>query len=123
MDRRVVGGTAVFDDLATQAVQTALAGLGVRQRVTADNIANLETAGFTANSVAFESSLAAAVQAGQPASASITQQPTSDPAGVNGNNVNLASQLVSATQTQLQEQLMSGALTSQLGLIATVLKG
>lgn len=113
----------MFDDLATQAVQTALSGLSVRQRVTADNIANLETPGFTANSVAFENSLSAAVQAGQPASASISEQPTTDAAGANGNNVNLASQLVSATQTQLQEQLMSGALTSQLGLISTVLKG
>jgi flagellar basal-body rod protein FlgB len=113
----------VFDDLATQAVQTALSGLGVRQRVTADNIANLETAGFTANSVSFENSLAAAVQAGQPTNAEIAQQPTTDPAGANGNNVNIASQLVSATKTGLQEQLLSGALTSQLGLVSTVLKG
>jgi flagellar basal-body rod protein FlgB len=113
----------VFDDLATQAVQTALSGLALRQRVTADNIANLETPGFTANSVDFENSLAAAVQAGSPAATSISEQPTTDPAGANGNNVNLASQLVSATKTGLSEQLMTGALTSQLGLISTVLKG
>jgi flagellar basal-body rod protein FlgB len=113
----------VFDDLATQAVSSALAGLGVRQRVTADNIANLETPGFTASSVAFEDSLAAAVQDGQPSATAVTQQPTTDPAGANGNNVNLASQLVMATKTGLQEQLLTGALTSQLGLISTVLKG
>lgn len=113
----------MFDDLATQAVSSALAGLGVRQRVTADNLANLETPGFTASSVSFENSLSAAVQAGTPATAAISEQPTTDPAGTNGNNVNLAGELVTATKTQLQEQLMTGALTSQLGLISTVLKG
>lgn len=113
----------MFDDLATQAVQTALSGLGVRQRVTADNIANLETPGFTAKTVDFENSLAAAVQAGQPATAAITEQASTDSAGANGNNVDLAGQLVTATKTGLQEQLLSGALTSQFGLISTVLKG
>ena len=49
--------------------------------------------------------------------------PTTLTPGVNGNNVDLATELTTATKTTLQEQLLSNALTSQYGLISMVLKG
>jgi flagellar basal-body rod protein FlgB len=113
----------VLDDIASLTLQTAIAGLGQRQRVTANNIANSETPGFTASTVEFESALAAAVAAGAPAHAAIAVTPTTDPAGVNGNNVSLEREFVDATKTTLQEQLLTGSLTAKFGWLSTVLKG
>jgi flagellar basal-body rod protein FlgB len=112
----------VLDDVTTLALQSAMRGLGVQQQTTANNIANLETPGFTAQAVSFESSLAAAIAAGNPSSAAVTLSPTTDAAGVNGNNVSLDAELVTTTKNQLQQQLVSGALTSTYGLMATVLQ-
>lgn len=113
----------MLDDVATVALQSALAGLSRREQVTANNIANVETPGFTASTVNFESSLASAIAAGNPQQATINVGASSAPVGANGNNVSLDTEMVTATKTTLQEQLVSSALTSQLGLIATVLKG
>jgi flagellar basal-body rod protein FlgB len=113
----------VLDDIASLALQTAVAGLGVRQQVTANNIANLETPGFAASNVSFEASLADAIASGDPAQAAISVDVSGQLPGLNGNNVNLSQQIVTATQTGLQEQLLTGALTSKFGLISTVLKG
>ena len=113
----------MLDDIASVTLQAAIGGLGQRERVTANNIANLETPNFTADQVSFEDSLAAAVQAGDPSQASVGVTPTADAPGQNGNNVSLENELTTATKTTLQEQLLTGALTSKYGLISTVLKG
>jgi flagellar basal-body rod protein FlgB len=113
----------VLDDLASVTLQTAIADLGHRQQVTSNNIANVETPDFTASTVSFESSLARAVGAGDPAAAQVSVDPTSDPAGQNGNNVSLDNEIVTATKTGLQEQLLTQALTSHYAQLATVLKG
>ena len=113
----------MIDDVASVTLQQAVAGLGLRQQVTANNIANLETPGYIAQNVDFESSLASAVAAGDPAQAAITTTGSTDPVGENGNNVSLSDSVVTATKTGLQESLLTGALTSQYGLISTVLKG
>jgi flagellar basal-body rod protein FlgB len=113
----------VLDDVTSLTLQSAIAGLSTRQQVTANNIANLETPGFTASAVDFESSLAAAISAGSPAAAAVSVTPTTLAPGLNGNNVDLGTELTTATKTTLQEQLLTGALTSQYGLLAAVLKG
>lgn len=113
----------MLDDIASLSLQTAISGLATRQRVTADNIANLETPGFTARTVDFESSLAKALASGDPTQARVGISPSDAQAGVNGNNVSLDTELVTATKTGLQQQLLTGALTSKYGLISTVLKG
>jgi flagellar basal-body rod protein FlgB len=112
----------VLDDLASVTLQTAIADLGRRQQVTSNNVANIETPDFTASSVSFESSLAKAVEAGDPAAAQLSVDPTTDPAGANGNNVSLDSEVVTATKTGLQEQLLTQALTSKYAQLATVLR-
>lgn len=113
----------MLDDIASVTLQTAIAGLGTRQQVTANNIANLETPGFTASTVSFEGALADAVAGGDPATAQISSALSPDAPGANGNNVSLDSEVVTATKTGLQEQLLTGALTAKYGLINTVLKG
>lgn len=113
----------MIDDVASVTLQQAVSGLGLRQQVTANNIANLETPGFTAQKVDFEASLASAVAAGNPSTTAITTSASTEPAGINGNNVDLNDEVVTATKTGLQEKLLTGALTSEYGLISTVLKG
>jgi flagellar basal-body rod protein FlgB len=113
----------VLDDIATLSLQSAMHGLATQQQVTANNIANLETPNFTAQNVSFESSLAAAIAAGNPSSAIVTTSASSDAPGVNGNNVSLDEELVTTTKNQLQQQLVAGALTSTYGLMSTVLQG
>jgi flagellar basal-body rod protein FlgB len=117
------GGGAVLDDIASVTLQTAISGLGLRQQVTANNIANLETPGFSAGRVDFENSLADALATGDPTHAAITTRNSGDAAGANGNNVNLDDEFVLATKTGLQEKLLTGELTAKYGLISTVLKG
>lgn len=113
----------MLDDITSVALQVAIGGLAQRQQVTANNIANTETPGFSASQVSFETSLADAVSAGSPASATVTSGGTGDAAGQNGNNVSLDREFVDATKTTLQEQLLTSALTSKYAQLSTVLKG
>ena len=112
----------MLDDLASVTLQTAIADLGRRQQVTANNIANMETPDFTASSVSFESSLAQAVATGDPSAAQVSVDPTSDPAGLNGNNVSLDSEVTTATKTTLEQQLLTQVLSSRYAQLSTVLK-
>ena len=113
----------MLDDIASVTLSTALSALAQRQRVSANNIANLETPNFSASTVSFEDSLRAAVAAGDPASAQVTVTPTGETPGINGNNVSLGDEMVTATKTGLQEKLVMGGITAKYELISTVLKG
>lgn len=112
----------MFNDITSVTLNTAIAGLSERQRVTAHNIANLETPGFQATKVTFESSLADAIHRADPASAAIANVPTNESSDLKGNNVRLDSELVTATETGLQQKLMTGTITSRFGWIQTVAK-
>lgn len=113
----------MFDDVASVTLSTALSALSERQRVSANNIANMGTANFTASQVSFEASLANAVAAGDPSQAQTAVTPTTDPAGVNGNNVNLNTETLTDEKTQLQYSLLSGAMSAKFALLDTVIKG
>jgi flagellar basal-body rod protein FlgB len=113
----------VLDDVASVTLSTALSALAARQRVSANNIANLETPNFRAGQVSFEDSLRQAVAAGTPGQAGITLTASTAPAGINGNNVSLDTETLIDEKTALQYQLLSGAMSSKFGLIDTVLKG
>lgn len=113
----------MLDDIASVTLSTALSALAQRQRVSANNIANLETPNFSASAVSFEDSLRAAVAAGNPASAQVTVNPTGETPGINGNNVDLDTETMTDEKTQLQYSLLSGAMSAKFGLIDTVIKG
>jgi flagellar basal-body rod protein FlgB len=113
----------VLDDIASVTLQTALTGLSARQRVTANNIANLETPNFSASQVSFEDSLRAAVAGGDPNSAALSETAQPGTVSANGNDVNLDEQTVTDQKTQLQYELLSGAMSSKFSLIDTVIKG
>lgn len=113
----------MFNDITSLTLATAIDGLAFRQQVTANNIANMETPHFHARKVEFESLLADAINAGNPARTQLRAEGTGAPPGVNGNNVNLEDELITATKTGLQQKLLTGTVTARMGWISTVARG
>jgi flagellar basal-body rod protein FlgB len=113
---------AVLDDVASVTLSTALSALAARQRVSADNIANIETPNFRAGQVSFEDSLRQAVAAGDPSQAGVSVSPTNDPAGINGNNVNLDTETLSNVDTVLRYQFASQSVDNEFSLVQSAMK-
>ena len=109
-------------DPVTSVLHSALDGLALRQRVIADNIANVDTPGFRATSVDFESSLQAAIADGSIPADGVSPQmlPTDTPVGVNGNNVDLRKETLAAMQSTFQYQMVTRAVSDRYDLVKTV---
>lgn len=115
----------LIGDATSGVLQSALRGLAERQRVTADNIANVQTPNFLAGQTDFESSLKAAIAAGGDASGvtpAVTRN-TIEPTNTNGNNVSLDTETVIATETGLRYQLTLRALDSEYSTMRIALRG
>jgi flagellar basal-body rod protein FlgB len=114
----------VFDDLASSALRVALSGLSLRQKVIANNIANIETPGFHAGKVKFEDALHTALYNGDPiAGMQATQGKSLEPTRMDGNNVNLDEETLSNVDTELRYQLALNAMDSKYSLLHDVIKG
>jgi len=116
-------------DAVSQVLASALDGVALRQRVTADNIANVDTPGFRASSVDFETQLKAAISDGSFTeergldSVTATTVPTDTPVGANGNNVDLRKETMGAVQSQFQYQILTRAVTERFDLVKTAAAG
>lgn len=114
-------------DAVGQALHTALSGVTVRQSVIADNIANVDTPGFRATSVDFESQLRSAIEDGSfergSARVAVTSAPTDTPVGANGNNVDLRKETMAAVQSQFQYQILTRAVTDRYAVLKTAATG
>ena len=88
------------------ALERALDGVALRQRVTAQNIANVMTPGYQAQQVSFENSLSAALEA-----------PTGGQNNANGNNVDLAGESASLMRSDLQYQALVQAASFRYTLL------
>jgi flagellar basal-body rod protein FlgB len=102
-------------------LHTALNGISFRQDVIADNIANVDTPGFRARSVDFESSLKSAVEDGGVGTDGIDVRvlPTNTPVGENGNNVDLRKESMAAMQSVFQFQIVSRSVSDRLQNMST----
>src|SRR3954463_10005590 len=110
-------------DTTSTTLHAALSGLAQRQRVTADNIANINTPGFLAGRVDFESSLKGALGQGEtPAFNGAYTARSLEPTNTNGNNVNLDQETVIATETGLRYQLALNALDGKYNSLRTALR-
>jgi flagellar basal-body rod protein FlgB len=113
----------MIGDVTQTALHAALTGLAQRQRVTADNIANLQTPGFLAGRVDFESALRGALADGEsPAVSPGTVARSLQPTRTDGNNVNLDQETVIATETGLRYQLALNALDGKYTVLRTALR-
>ena len=115
-------------DAVSQVLASALDGVSLRQRVIADNIANVDTPGFRASSVDFETQLKAAISDGTFLnehgesgidSVAATTSPTDTPVGANGNNVDLRKETMAAMQSQFQYQILTRAVNDRYNLVKT----
>lgn len=101
------------------AMSSALDGYAAAQTAISNNIANVNTPGYTAQEVDFSAVLAKSVAAGSgllPASA-IAPTPSLDPPGLNGNNVSLAQETVAEVSNGIKFQAASQALSQQFSEI------
>ena len=109
-------------DAVSLTLHTALNGLSQRQNVIADDIANVDTPGFRARSVDFESSLRKALSDGEFTGTETdrvvaTSLDTQTPVGANGNNVDLRKEMLAAIQTQYSYQVIGRAVSDHYGLL------
>ena len=112
-----------ISDVTMTTLHQALGGLAARQRATANNIANLETPGFTAGRVDFESSLQHAIDKGEPGTSTISKFMSDDPAREDGNNVNLDDETVSQIDTNLKYSTVVEALNAKFRLLRSAIGG
>ena len=103
-------------DAVSAVLGSALDGLSARQGVIANNIANVDTPGFRATSVDFESSLRSAIDSEGRTRARVQTTATQTPVGANDNNVDLRKESMAAMQTQFQYQLMTRAVADRFEL-------
>ncbi|MDF1605959.1 flagellar basal body rod protein FlgB [Nocardioides sp. YIM 152315] len=103
---------------------SALDGISLRQRVIADNIANVDTPHYRASSVDFETNLRSAIGSGATSAGELTLAPTlaatDTPVGANDNNVDLRKETLAAVQSQFQYQMITRATSDRFDLIKTV---
>jgi flagellar basal-body rod protein FlgB len=104
-------------DLTMQAIQASLDGLAARQRVIAKNLANAETPGYLAETVSFEDSLAAAVDAGDATQATAVSGISSEPLNINSNNVSVDGETLNLIDTGLRYQLATQSINNKFRLL------
>jgi flagellar basal-body rod protein FlgB len=112
-----------LQDNTIEALHRALSGLSTRQRVIADNIANVETPGFLAGQVSFEDSLASAVAKGNPDGTQIAVTRTNDPVNFNGNNVSIDKETLALSETNLRYQAGIESINAKFRLLRTAIRG
>lgn len=114
----------IGSDSVGMTLRAALDGLALRQRVVANNVANLDTPGFRAEVVDFETSLRSALADGSLTDGTAPAATTSlanTPVGPNGNNVDLQSETMTAMQASLRYQLMTRAVSDRFALVRTAI--
>ena len=115
--------SSVYGDIATSAIYQAMQGLWAEQQASANNIANVNTPDFKARDVNFESSLAQAIAAGDPSQMQVTTPESTAPADQNGNNVDLAAEMVTSEKAGMQFQTMVDAMNAKFQLLSTAING
>jgi flagellar basal-body rod protein FlgB len=111
-------------DATMAALHSALSGLSMRQRTIADNVANIETPGFLAGRVDFESRLRGAIVAGtDPSAVHGTTLRSLEPTRLNGNNVNLDEETLAASETNLSYSLAVEAMNAKFQRLRIAISG
>jgi flagellar basal-body rod protein FlgB len=115
--------SGTYGDLATSAVYQAMQGLWAEEQATANNVANINTPGYKAQDVDFESSLAQAIANGDPSQMQITTTPSTAPPDQAGNNVSLSTEMVDQQKAGMQFQTMVDAMNAKFQLLSVAING
>lgn len=131
----------LLNDKAIQSASYALDGLAKRQGVIADNLANIDTPGYRAKNVEFESALRAAVAGGDnelklaqtasghlasPAAAAPAMQVKSRVGGAlraDGNSVDIDVELTQMSETGIRYMALSQTISKKFLLMKTIIQG
>jgi flagellar basal-body rod protein FlgB len=111
----------MLESVTSSALLSALDGLSLRQRTIANNIANVNTPGYTAKRVQFEDALARSVRAGDGAVSATTQR-SLEPTRLDGNNVNLDTETLSNVDTVLRYQFAARAVEGTFSGLRTAMR-
>ncbi|PCN47605.1 flagellar biosynthesis protein FlgB [Curtobacterium sp. 'Ferrero'] len=111
----------MFDSVTSAALQSALDGLSMRQRVIANNIANINTPNYHAEKVRFEDALAQSIVDGDGATTPTIAR-SLEPTNQNGNNVNLDEETLSNVDTVLRYQFATQAMNSELTSVRAAMR-
>ena len=112
-----------MNDVTITALHSALRGLSTRQRVIADNVANIQTPGFRAGRVEFESALTSALNTGATPVSEPTLSRSTAATRMDGNNVNLDDETVAMLETTMRYELTVRAMSEKFALLRTAIKG
>ena len=112
-----------ISDGVTAALHAAINGLDARGRAISANVANLETPGYHAAEVDFETSLRAALARGDGSDVQIETSNSLAATRINGNNVNIDFELMAAQENGLRQQLTVQALNAKYALLRTAISG
>lgn len=114
---------ALFTDRVTAGIESALDAVSLRQQVTANNIANMNTPGFKAARVEFEANLSRAMAVGDPSRTrpSVVLAPTAE--NPDGNTVNMADEQAIMIKSGLQFDALVHALNHKISTLRTAIQG
>jgi|1185.fasta_scaffold438237_2 flagellar basal-body rod protein FlgB len=115
-------------DITDAALQQGMAGAGLRQQLLANNLANVNTAGFKRSDVDFQSTLASALESGRPDSAvgSLAFKPQVDNVTsmrADGNNVSADQELSEMTANAVTYEALAAVQKARFGWLRTALGG
>jgi flagellar basal-body rod protein FlgB len=104
-------------DAVSSAIQIALHGLSDRQTVTDNNIANVNTPGYIAQSTDFETNLQKALDGGSVVNLNPVHENTTTETNVNGNNVDIDNETVTQEKTEMQFEGLIEAMTAKFQIL------
>jgi flagellar basal-body rod protein FlgB len=113
----------IFTDTTTAAVEWALSAESERQRVSANNIANLNTPGFKSARVAFEENLAKAIDGGDPLAAEWNVGRADNVATPDGNDVSLEQETSILTQSGIHYDALVQAFNFKINALRSAMGG
>jgi flagellar basal-body rod protein FlgB len=113
----------ILADPTTRVLGAAINGLEARQQAISSNLANVETPGYLARSVSFEDSLRSAIAGGDPESMTISVGRSMAATRQNGNNVNVDSEMMLASENVLAQRLVVQSLNSKYAVLRTAITG
>lgn len=107
-----------MNDVTMSTLHTMLRGLSARQQAIADNVANVETPGYRAKVVDFETSLREALSGGtNPGTVDPVMRKSTAAPLPNGNNVQIDQEMVAMTETNLRYELAIQAMNSKFAVL------
>jgi flagellar basal-body rod protein FlgB len=114
---------ALFTDGVQSALERAMDGVMLRQRVAAQDSAHVMTPGYQAQQVSFEDSLATALSTGDdPTRVGLDVAPTGAESDAQGNNVDLVGENTTLMRSGLQYEALVQATNYRFNVLHTALR-